>query len=92
MKRGIFGGNGDLSLCDTRGDHFQEALPGSIDDHGAAADPQQIIVELRRQLDERTAQLDEALGRETATAEVCRLSIPHPVISHPYSTRYLPKH
>ncbi len=45
-----------------------------------AADPQQIIAELKRQLDERTverdefcAQRDEALERETATAEVLQV-------------------
>jgi GAF domain-containing protein len=37
---------------------------------GELANLQQTIDELRRQLAERTAQLDEALARETATAEV----------------------
>src|ERR1700676_1316130 len=36
----------------------------------AVADPHQIIAELRRQLDERTAERDEALEQQTATAEV----------------------
>jgi two-component system NtrC family sensor kinase len=35
-----------------------------------AANPQKTIAKLQRQLDERTAELDEALQRETATAEV----------------------
>jgi GAF domain-containing protein len=35
-----------------------------------SADPQQIIAELRRQLAERTAERDEALEQQTATAEV----------------------
>ena len=39
----------------------------------AVADLQQTIEELRRQLDERTAQLGEALKRETATAEVVQV-------------------
>jgi GAF domain len=34
------------------------------------ADPQQIIAELKRELARRTAERDEALARETATAEV----------------------
>ena len=37
---------------------------------GELANLQQTVDELRRQLAERTAQLDEALARETATAEV----------------------
>ncbi len=35
-----------------------------------AADPEQTIAELQRQLDERTAERDEALDQQTATAEV----------------------
>jgi hypothetical protein len=34
------------------------------------ADPLQTIADLRRQLDERTAERDEALAQQTATAEV----------------------
>ena len=36
----------------------------------SVADPQEIIADLRRQLDERTAGLDEAQAREVAIAEV----------------------
>jgi class 3 adenylate cyclase len=39
----------------------------------AAADPQQTIAELRRQLDERTAERLVALGQQTATAEVLQV-------------------
>ncbi len=39
----------------------------------AAADPQQTIAELRRQLDERTGECDAALQRETATAEILQV-------------------
>jgi hypothetical protein len=35
-----------------------------------AVDPQQTIEGLRRQLDERTAERDEALEQQTATSEV----------------------
>jgi class 3 adenylate cyclase len=37
------------------------------------ADPQQVIAELRRQLDERTAERDEVLEQQTATAEVLQV-------------------
>jgi predicted component of type VI protein secretion system len=39
----------------------------------AAADPQQTIAKLQRQLDERTAERDEALEQQTATAEVLQV-------------------
>ncbi|HEY8871923.1 MAG TPA: GAF domain-containing protein, partial [Stellaceae bacterium] len=39
----------------------------------AVAEPQQTIAELRRQLDERTAERDEALDQQTATAEVLQV-------------------
>jgi two-component system, NtrC family, sensor kinase len=38
-----------------------------------AADPQQIIAELQRQLDERTSERDEALERQTATADILQI-------------------
>jgi class 3 adenylate cyclase/general stress protein 26 len=38
-----------------------------------AANPQKTIAELQRQLDERTAERDESLQRETATAEVLQV-------------------
>jgi GAF domain-containing protein len=38
-----------------------------------AADPQQIIAELARKLDERTSERDEALERQTATADILRI-------------------
>jgi len=38
-----------------------------------SADPQQIIAQLRRQLAERTAERDEALEQQTATAEVLKV-------------------
>src|SRR3954466_3117894 len=40
---------------------------------GTLTDPQQVIAELRRQLDERTAERDEALEQQTATAEVLQV-------------------
>ena len=40
---------------------------------GAVADPQRTIAELQRQLDERTAERDEALDQQTATAEVLQV-------------------
>jgi class 3 adenylate cyclase len=40
---------------------------------GTLADLQQVIAELRRQLDERTAERDEALEQQTATAEVLQV-------------------
>ena len=38
-----------------------------------AADPQQIIAELERKLDERTSERDEALERQTATADILQV-------------------
>ena len=37
------------------------------------ADPQQVIAELQRQLGERTAERDEAIKQQTATAEVLQV-------------------
>ena len=42
----------------------------SLTPDGTAEDPHQIIAELRRKLTEAEAERDEALKRETATAEV----------------------
>src|SRR5215471_12455420 len=39
----------------------------------SSADPRKIIAELRRQLEERTAERDEAIAQQTATAEVLRV-------------------
>ena len=68
----------DLSRAKTRAGQKKQAV-GSLarpnkrlkimpDD--ASADPWQIIVDLQRKLDERTAERDEALDQRTATAEV----------------------
>jgi len=38
-----------------------------------AADPQQIIADLERKLDERTSERDEALERQTATADILQI-------------------
>jgi two-component system NtrC family sensor kinase len=38
-----------------------------------ASDPQQIIAELERKLDERTSERDEALERQTATADILKV-------------------
>jgi two-component system NtrC family sensor kinase len=38
-----------------------------------AADPQQIIADLERKLDERTSERDEALERQTATADILQV-------------------
>src|SRR5437764_6507185 len=50
-----------------RSRHMTEALDGAV------ADPQRTIAELQRQLDERTAERDEALDQQTATAEVLQV-------------------
>src|SRR5215467_8938330 len=39
----------------------------------SSADPRKTIAELRRQLEERTAERDEAIAQQTATAEVLRV-------------------
>src|SRR5580698_7117566 len=44
------------------------AIPDNI-----AADPEQIIVELERKLDECTSERDEALERQTATADILKV-------------------
>src|SRR6202035_4560683 len=38
-----------------------------------AADPQQIIADLERKLDDRTSERDEALERQTATADILQI-------------------
>src|ERR1700722_1236970 len=38
-----------------------------------AADPQQIIMELERKLDDRTSERDQALERQTATADILKV-------------------
>jgi two-component system, NtrC family, sensor kinase len=41
--------------------------------HDAAADPQQIIAELQRKLNERTAERDEATSQQAATADILKV-------------------
>src|SRR5215472_11878451 len=60
------------------------------------ANPEQRIADLERQLVEREAELaecqaerDEAVQRETATAEACRSLTLHPATSPPCSTQSL---
>src|ERR1700692_3594577 len=49
----------------------------------AAADPQQIIAELERKLDERTSERDEALERQTATADILQVIASSPADGPP---------
>src|SRR5215469_7093031 len=49
---------------------FRRGPQMSLTPDGTAEDPHQIIAELRRKLTEAEAERDEALKRETATAEV----------------------
>src|ERR1700680_4000203 len=48
-----------------------------------AADPQQIIAELERKLDERTSERDEALERQTATAGILQIIASSPTDVQP---------
>jgi len=48
-----------------------------------AADPQQIIAELERKLDERTSERDEALERQTATADILKVIASSPTDVQP---------
>jgi two-component system NtrC family sensor kinase len=48
-----------------------------------AADPQQIIAELERKLDKRTSERDEALERQTATADILRVIASSPTDVQP---------
>src|SRR5258705_10938102 len=48
-----------------------------------AADPQHIIAELERKLAERTSERDEALERQTATAEILKVIASSPTNVQP---------
>jgi len=68
------------------------ATPDSTltDERRFKADLQRELAELRRTLDERTAERDKALEQQTATAEVLhRSSIPRRATSRRCSTRCL---